>query len=85
MGGKQGVVYLCEDTHGTGNDEVVVKTITVLARNPLPIELHSTFAKYTDSWPSEIDASLSIRTSEDGEESCYVPVYEWVVLPRVSE
>jgi serine/threonine protein kinase len=81
--GGQGSVYLCHDAEGEKNEQVVVKTISAVARNSLPTDIAPVFANYTTSWPSEIDASLSIGVQAAGEHSPYVPVHDYFILRNV--
>lgn len=82
-GGNQGTVYLCADSHSDSNAEVVVKTISAQARNKLPEYLRPAFANYTDNWPSEIDASLSLGPGTYPSDSSYVPVYDYFITRNI--
>lgn len=82
-GGNQGTVYLCADTQSDGKGEVVVKTISEHARNALPDYLRPAFANYTDHWPSEIDASLSLGPQSTTTESGYVPVLDYFITHNI--
>ncbi|KAK5162736.1 uncharacterized protein LTR77_011219 [Saxophila tyrrhenica] len=78
--GAQGLVYLCSDNANDASDQVIVKTISANARNPLPSHLQPSFDEFTRSWPSEIEASLTLGGHNTADHSAFVPVLDYFVL-----
>ena len=78
--GGQGSVYLYHDAFSAPTKLVIVKTISAVARNKLPPQLLHTFGNFTSTWPSEIDASLSVTAASQEEAPPYVPVHDYFIL-----
>lgn len=78
--GGQGAVYLCLDGGAPHRERVVVKIISATSRNMIPDQLRAIFGNVTNTWPSELDASLSIDATFGGEGSSYVPIHDHFIL-----
>lgn len=78
--GGQGSVYLYEDALSIPPKLVIVKTISAVARNELPLRLLPAFQNTTTKWPSEVDASLSVAASTVDGDSPFVPVHDYFIL-----
>ena len=76
--GMQGSAALYVDV-STG-EVVVVKTYNSDGRNHLPAQLADDFARYSSSWPSEIEAGLLLGSPKISESSVYVPVKDYFIL-----
>ena len=74
--GGQGSVSLYADT--STNTTVVVKTISAVGRNRVPAKLRPLFKDITNTWPSELDATLSIPTTL-GNESAFVAAHDYFI------
>ncbi|KXT00221.1 hypothetical protein AC578_7017 [Pseudocercospora eumusae] len=72
--GQEGSAALYADLKS--GDVVVAKTFTSIARNPLPAILAEEFKGLATTWPSEIEAGISLSNHLSG----FVPVYDYFVL-----
>lgn len=76
--GMEGKAAVYTDT-ATG-EQVVVKTYTAPARDPLPSELELAFAELTTTWPSEIEAETFLNTLLPANETGYVHMLDYFIL-----
>ncbi|KXT18306.1 hypothetical protein AC579_973 [Pseudocercospora musae] len=72
--GQEGSAALYADLES--GDIVVAKTFTTIARNPLPAILAEDFKGVATTWPSEIEAGITLGSHLSG----FVPVYDYFVL-----
>ncbi|SMY21397.1 unnamed protein product [Zymoseptoria tritici ST99CH_1A5] len=79
-GGQEGSVDLYVDH--TSGDIVVVKQMSSVARNQIPVEVSDDFLEVTTSWPTEIEAGLLL--AGDVAEP-YVPILDYFVVQSSTE